>query len=54
MITNYIMNLKCPCCGGEMLLEKDIGTSIIYKCADCGLSDGRLKQIDDEKRERQK
>ena len=27
-----------------MLPEKDIGNSIIYKCAECGLSDTRLKE----------
>lgn len=27
-----------------MLLEKDIGNSIIYKCAECGLSDTQLKE----------
>lgn len=27
-----------------MLPEKDIGDSIIYKCAECGLSDSRLKK----------
>ena len=27
-----------------MLPEKDIGDSIIYKCAECGLSDSRMKK----------
>jgi hypothetical protein len=36
--------MKCACCGGDMLPEKDIGTSVIYKCAECGLSDTRLKE----------
>jgi hypothetical protein len=27
-----------------MLPEKDIGDSIIYKCAECGLSDSRVKK----------
>jgi tRNA(Ile2) C34 agmatinyltransferase TiaS len=33
----------CPCCGGDMVEDTDLGQSIIYKCADCGLSDSRLK-----------
>jgi hypothetical protein len=36
--------MKCACCGGDMLPEKDIGSSVIYKCAECGLSDTRLKE----------
>jgi DNA-directed RNA polymerase subunit RPC12/RpoP len=27
-----------------MLTEKDIGNSVSYKCADCGLSDTRIKK----------
>ncbi len=27
-----------------MLAEKDIGDSIIYKCAECGLSNSRVKK----------
>jgi uncharacterized Zn finger protein len=36
--------MKCACCGGDMLLEKDIGNSILYKCGECGLSDSRVKK----------
>jgi hypothetical protein len=36
--------MKCACCGGHMLHDKDIGNSVIYKCAECGLSDTRLKE----------
>jgi hypothetical protein len=36
--------MKCACCGGDMLLEKDIGNSLLYKCAECGLSDSRVKK----------
>lgn len=36
--------MKCACCGGDMLLEKDIGNSLIYKCTECGLSDSRVKK----------
>ena len=39
-----IVAMKCACCGGDMLPEKDIGDSIIYKCAECGLSDSRVKK----------
>jgi hypothetical protein len=27
-----------------MLPERDIGGSVVYKCAECGLSDTRLKE----------
>jgi hypothetical protein len=39
----YMLVMKCACCGGDMLTEKDIGNSVLYKCADCGLSDTRIK-----------
>jgi hypothetical protein len=40
----HVLIMKCACCGGDMLPEKDIGDSMIYKCAECGLSDSRLKK----------
>jgi hypothetical protein len=40
----YLLVMKCACCGGDMMTEKDIGNSILYKCADCGLSDTRIKK----------
>ena len=43
------MATKCACCGGNMLPEKDIGNSVIYKCAECGLSDTRLRVDAEEK-----
>ncbi len=36
--------MKCACCGGDMIIEKDIGNSLLYKCAECGLSDTRVKK----------
>jgi hypothetical protein len=36
--------MKCACCGGDMLPEKDIGNSLIYKCGECGLTDSRVKK----------
>lgn len=27
-----------------MLQDRDIGNSVVYKCAECGLSDTRLKE----------
>lgn len=44
-VSCYPVTMKCACCGGHMLPEKDIGNSIIYKCAECGLSDTRLKEV---------
>jgi hypothetical protein len=43
----HLLVMKCACCGGDMLPEKDIGDSIIYKCAECGLSDSRVKKNQD-------
>jgi uncharacterized Zn finger protein len=41
--------MKCACCGGDMLLEKDIGNSLINNCTECGLSDSRVKKKQDER-----
>jgi len=38
--------MKCACCGGDMQPENDIGNSVVYRCADCGISDTRLKEKD--------
>jgi len=31
--------VNCPCCGGEMKKERDLGRSLLVRCASCGLSD---------------
>jgi hypothetical protein len=36
--------MKCACCGGTMLNDKDIGNSVVYRCVDCGLSNTKLKE----------
>jgi hypothetical protein len=46
-LDNCDMAMKCACCGGEMMPDKDIGSSIIYKCTDCGLSDTKLKEVEE-------
>ncbi len=35
--------MKCACCGGEMLIEKETEKTISLKCKECGLSDSKLK-----------
>jgi len=35
--------MKCPCCGSEKKKEKELENSILMKCAECGISDTRLK-----------
>ncbi|MDQ4074570.1 MAG: hypothetical protein M3162_09760 [Thermoproteota archaeon] len=35
--------MKCPCCGGEMVKEKESEKVVTLKCADCGLSNTELK-----------
>jgi uncharacterized Zn finger protein len=46
-----MQDMKCACCGGDMLTEKDIGRSVVYKCVECGLSDTRVKKKQEEKME---
>lgn len=29
---------KCPCCGSEMHKEREIGSSSLYRCGSCGMS----------------
>jgi DNA-directed RNA polymerase subunit RPC12/RpoP len=36
--------MKCACCGGEMLVEKELEKMMIYKCIECGLSNTELKK----------
>jgi hypothetical protein len=35
--------MECACCGAEMLPDRELEKTIIYKCEQCGLSDTRLK-----------
>ncbi len=36
--------MKCPCCSGEMIKEKETEKIIHLKCKDCGLSNSELKR----------
>jgi hypothetical protein len=42
---NYksLCKMECACCGAEMLPDRELEKTIIYKCKQCGLSDTRLK-----------
>jgi hypothetical protein len=42
-ITNQLCKMECACCGAEMLPDRELEKTIIYKCKQCGLSDTRLK-----------
>jgi hypothetical protein len=44
-LTFYTLQIymKCPCCGGEMIKEKESEKTINLKCNDCGLSNTELK-----------
>jgi hypothetical protein len=42
--------MKCACCGADMSKDKELEKTIIYKCKECGLSDSRLKDIDQSSR----
>jgi RNase P subunit RPR2 len=35
--------MNCPCCGGVMEKTRDLETSVLMKCKECGLSDTILK-----------
>lgn len=41
-----ILYMKCACCGGNMLLEKELEKIVIYKCRECGLSNTEVKKND--------
>ena len=36
--------MQCACCGANMLLEKELEKTVIYKCRECGLSNTELKK----------
>jgi predicted RNA-binding Zn-ribbon protein involved in translation (DUF1610 family) len=42
-ITNHYCKMECAYCGAEMLQDRKLEKTIIYKCKQCGLSDTRLK-----------
>jgi hypothetical protein len=35
--------MKCACCGADMLQDKELENTIIYKCKERSLTDTRLK-----------
>jgi hypothetical protein len=37
--------MKCACCGAEMLADRVLEKTIIYKCNKCGLSETTLKDL---------
>jgi DNA-directed RNA polymerase subunit RPC12/RpoP len=37
--------MKCAGCGAEMLPDKELEKTIIYKCKQCALSDSKMKDI---------
>ena len=39
--------MKCACCGGELLEDKQLEKTTIYMCSECGLTESRLKADDD-------
>ena len=36
--------MKCACCGAEMMLTKEDGHLMFYRCNECGLSNTQLKE----------
>jgi Zn finger protein HypA/HybF involved in hydrogenase expression len=45
-ISGVIFDMKCACCGGDMLRNNELENTIIYKCKECGLSNTELKAND--------
>ena len=43
IILNHHCNMKCACCGTEMIEDKELEKTIIYKCTECGLTNSSLK-----------
>ncbi|MFZ0897005.1 MAG: hypothetical protein WAZ77_21090 [Candidatus Nitrosopolaris sp.] len=43
LILNHHCNMKCACCGTEMIEDKELEKTIIYKCRECGLTNSSLK-----------
>jgi hypothetical protein len=39
----FNIHMKCACCGGEMLVEKETERIVTLKCKDCGLGNTMLK-----------
>ncbi len=35
--------MKCPCCGDEMIKEKESKKILNFKCKNCGLSNSEIK-----------
>jgi DNA-directed RNA polymerase subunit M/transcription elongation factor TFIIS len=38
--------MKCACCGGMMIIEKETEKTMTLKCEECGLSDSKIKPQD--------
>ena len=36
--------MKCPCCGENLIVEKESEKIISYKCLTCGLKNTELKK----------
>jgi hypothetical protein len=34
--------ISCLCCGSEMISEKVLGKSTLFRCTGCGLSDTKI------------
>ncbi len=39
----YGNGMNCPCCGGEMKKERELASSILVRCSECGLSDTQAR-----------
>jgi DNA-directed RNA polymerase subunit RPC12/RpoP len=40
-----LYTMKCACCGTDMLPDKELENTVIYKCKECGLTDSRINDI---------
>jgi predicted RNA-binding Zn-ribbon protein involved in translation (DUF1610 family) len=40
--------MKCPCCGEDLILEKETKKIVSYRCLSCGLKNSELKRNSEE------
>lgn len=41
--------MKCPCCGEDLIYEKETEKIISYRCPSCGLKNSELKRISNDR-----
>ncbi|HJR83975.1 MAG TPA: hypothetical protein VJ772_01260 [Nitrososphaeraceae archaeon] len=42
--SKYQRTMKCPCCGDDLICEKETEKTRSYRCLSCGLRNSELKK----------